>query len=157
MSAWPSFEKSSKREHSAQWSIPWQPKSKLKEIARTPKKHRPKTPEDKTILSGNAVTHGQTAARADVLPDEQEAFDYFADVLREQWLALDELEKFYVDHHRLRLASPTCQPWKRASSWRYAKNSAKRKHIRRRQQQPQRNARPRLSSGNHFPRETLAP
>jgi hypothetical protein len=70
----------------------------------------PKTPEGKQIVSANGVTHGQSAARAVVLPDEQEAFDYFSAILRDEWLSFGELEKFYLDRiidcsWRLRRAS----------------------------------------------------
>ena len=45
-----------------------------------------------------------------MLPDEQEAFDYFSAVLRDEWLPFGELEKFYLDRiidcaWRLRRAS----------------------------------------------------
>jgi hypothetical protein len=59
----------------------------------------PKTPEGRHTVSQNAVTHGLTATRSVVLPEEQDAFDRFAAALREQWSPEpdDELEQFYVD------------------------------------------------------------
>jgi hypothetical protein len=57
----------------------------------------PKTAEGKAIVSRNAITHGLTAARAVVLPEEQEEFDRFAAALREEWQPQGPLERFLLD------------------------------------------------------------
>ena len=57
----------------------------------------PKTPEGCEIVSRNALTHGLTAARAVVLPEEEEEFDRFATTMRGEWDAQGLLERFFPD------------------------------------------------------------
>lgn len=57
----------------------------------------PKTPEGRAIVSRNAITHGLTAARAVVLPEEQAEFDRFAAALRAEWGPQGPAEQFHVD------------------------------------------------------------
>lgn len=57
----------------------------------------PKTPEGREIVSRNAITHGLSAARAVVLPEEQEEFDRFAAALREEWDPQGPSERFHMD------------------------------------------------------------
>jgi hypothetical protein len=57
----------------------------------------PKTAEGLEIVSRNALTHGLTAARAVVLPEEQEEFDRFAAALRDEWDPQSPLEHLYLD------------------------------------------------------------
>jgi len=57
----------------------------------------PKTAEGRAIVSRNAITHGLTAARAVVLPEEQEEFDQFAAAMRYEWDPQSPLEQFYLE------------------------------------------------------------
>jgi len=57
----------------------------------------PKTAEGRQIVSQNALTHGLTATRTVVLPEEQEEFDRFAAALRHEWETDCPLERFYLD------------------------------------------------------------
>ena len=45
----------------------------------------PKTAAGHETVSRNAITHGLTAARTVVLPDEQEEFDRFSEAMRAEW------------------------------------------------------------------------
>ena len=45
----------------------------------------PKTPEGQKTVSRNAITHGLTAARAVVLPEEQQEFERFAEDILDEW------------------------------------------------------------------------
>jgi hypothetical protein len=57
----------------------------------------PKTLEGREIVSRNATTHGLTATRAVVLPEEQEEFDRFAAALRYEWDPQFPLERFHLE------------------------------------------------------------
>lgn len=57
----------------------------------------PKTLEGREIVSRNATTHGLTATRAVVLPEEQEEFDRFAAALRYEWDPQCLLERFHLE------------------------------------------------------------
>ena len=57
----------------------------------------PKTPEGRAAVSRNAITHGLTAARAVVLPDEQEEFDQFSAAMYSEWLPQTPTERYHLD------------------------------------------------------------
>jgi hypothetical protein len=57
----------------------------------------PKTAEGREIVSRNAITHGLTAARLVVLPEEQEEFDRFATAIRDEWATPSPLAQFHLD------------------------------------------------------------
>jgi hypothetical protein len=55
----------------------------------------PKTPAGKRTVSRNAITHGLSAARAVVLPEEQEEFARFAEALHCEWIPEGARERFH--------------------------------------------------------------
>jgi hypothetical protein len=57
----------------------------------------PKTLEGREIVSRNATTHGLTATRAVVLPEEQQEFDRFAAALYYEWNPESPLERFHLE------------------------------------------------------------
>ena len=57
----------------------------------------PKTAEGLEIVSRNALTHGLTAARAVVLPEEQEEYDRFAAAMREEWAPQGPSDRLHLD------------------------------------------------------------
>jgi hypothetical protein len=57
----------------------------------------PITPAGKQIVSQNATTHGLRAARAIVLPEEQEEFARFDAALREEYVVEGGLERVYLE------------------------------------------------------------
>ena len=56
----------------------------------------PKTPKGREIVSRNATTHGLTATRLVVLPEEKEEFDRFAAALSYEWDPQCPLERFHL-------------------------------------------------------------
>ena len=57
----------------------------------------PKSAEGKEIVSRNAITHGLTASRAVVLPEEEQDFARFRAALEEEWLPQGATEKLHFE------------------------------------------------------------
>jgi len=69
----------------------------LREQSRVISRECRSTEAGKQIVSQNATTHGLTAARPFVLPEEQEEFDRFADALQQEWQPQQALEQFHLE------------------------------------------------------------